>query len=118
MSAVRALISIEKSPNLEILKKVFNDEELHFYFPNLFPKESKPPFFINKAHIGDTKIAGGDIVDGTKITGDSGMIKITDRGSEGRDSTEKPFTKCPYCGEKLNLPKTPKFCPHCGEQLR
>jgi len=43
------------------------------------------------------------------------MVKITDKGS---GSAEKPFTKCPYCGEELNLPKTPKFCPYCGEQLR
>ena len=44
-------------------------------------------------------------------TGDIGMVK------GGIGSTEKPFTKCPYCGEELNLPKTPKFCPYCGEQL-
>ena len=29
----------------------------------------------------------------------------------------KAFSKCPYCGEALNLPKTPKFCPYCSEQL-
>ena len=29
----------------------------------------------------------------------------------------KTFSKCPYCGEELNLPKTPKFCPYCAEQL-
>lgn len=29
----------------------------------------------------------------------------------------KAFAACPYCGEKLNLPKTPKFCPYCAEQL-
>jgi hypothetical protein len=29
----------------------------------------------------------------------------------------KTFAACPYCGEKLNLPKTPKFCPYCAEQL-
>jgi membrane protease subunit (stomatin/prohibitin family) len=29
----------------------------------------------------------------------------------------KAFSKCPYCGEALNLPKTPKFCPYCAEQL-
>ncbi|MFQ6055163.1 MAG: DUF5915 domain-containing protein [Methanosarcinales archaeon] len=31
--------------------------------------------------------------------------------------SEKPFSRCPYCGEELKLPKTPKFCPYCGEQL-
>ena len=29
----------------------------------------------------------------------------------------KTFSKCPYCGEDLNLPKPPKFCPYCSEQL-
>jgi membrane protease subunit (stomatin/prohibitin family) len=27
------------------------------------------------------------------------------------------FSACPYCGQDLNLPKTPKFCPYCKEQL-
>jgi len=27
------------------------------------------------------------------------------------------FNICPYCGEELNLPKTPKFCPYCKERL-
>lgn len=75
--------------------------------------EAGPPVFIDKTHVGDTKIAGRDIIDGIKITGDTGMIKITSRGS-----TEKPFSKCPYCGEVLNLHRTPKYCPYCGEQLR
>ncbi|MEK7280912.1 MAG: HEAT repeat domain-containing protein [Chloroflexota bacterium] len=30
---------------------------------------------------------------------------------------DKPFTICPYCGESLNLPKTPRFCPYCKEKL-
>ena len=29
----------------------------------------------------------------------------------------KPFKICPYCGEELNLPKTPKFCPFCQESF-
>jgi membrane protease subunit (stomatin/prohibitin family) len=29
----------------------------------------------------------------------------------------KAFSRCPYCGEELNLPKTPRFCPFCAEQL-
>jgi membrane protease subunit (stomatin/prohibitin family) len=32
-------------------------------------------------------------------------------------SGSKAFSKCPYCGEDLNLPKTPKFCPYCAEPL-
>lgn len=30
----------------------------------------------------------------------------------------KGFSRCPYCGETLNLPKPPKFCPYCSEQLQ
>jgi len=30
----------------------------------------------------------------------------------------KTFSRCPYCGEDLNLPKPPKFCPYCSEQLQ
>ena len=30
----------------------------------------------------------------------------------------KAFSKCPFCGESLNLPKPPKFCPYCSEQLQ
>jgi membrane protease subunit (stomatin/prohibitin family) len=29
----------------------------------------------------------------------------------------KAFSRCPYCGEELNLPKTPRFCPFCAEPL-
>ena len=47
----------------------------------------------------------------TKV-GDVGMVK------GGIGSTEKPFSKCPYCGEVLNLSKTPKYCPYCGDELR
>jgi len=59
----------------------------------------------------DKQVAGGDIVGGSK-TGDVGVL----RGGVG--SAEKPFSNCPYCGEALNLPKTPKFCPYCGGQMR
>jgi len=38
-------------------------------------------------------------------------------GSTGTSTSQKTFAACPYCGEKLNLPKTPKFCPFCSEQL-
>lgn len=30
----------------------------------------------------------------------------------------KGFSRCPYCGETLNLPKPPKYCPYCSEQLQ
>ena len=66
----------------------------------------QPQSIFNIGSIGEVLGEGA-----TKV-GDVGMIK------GGISSTEKPFSKCPYCGEVLNLPKTPKFCPHCGEQLR
>ena len=59
----------------------------------------------------DKQVAGGDIVGGSK-TGDVGML----RGGVG--SVGVAFSNCPYCGEALNLPKTPKFCPYCGGELR
>ena len=49
---------------------------------------------------------------GAVKTGDVGMVK------GGIGSAENPFSKCPYCGEVLNLPKTPKYCPYCGEELK
>jgi hypothetical protein len=39
------------------------------------------------------------------------------RGNTVGSTAQKAFAACPYCGEKLNLPKTPKFCPFCSEQL-
>lgn len=28
------------------------------------------------------------------------------------------FQICPFCGAKLDLPRTPKYCPYCREELR
>ena len=69
-------------------------------------KVSSHPPTINIGSIGEVLGAGAI------KTGDVGMVK------GGIGSTEKPFSKCPYCGEVLNLRKTPKFCPYCGKQLR
>lgn len=63
---------------------------------------------------GQKQVAGGDVVDGTKITGDVAATRSTIGGGGG----EKPFSNCPHCGEVLNLPNTPKFCPYCGGQMR
>ncbi len=40
----------------------------------------------------------------------------TSPGSGGSDGPSA-FKACPYCGQALNLPKTPKFCPYCKEPL-
>lgn len=69
-------------------------------------KVSSHPPTISIGSIGEVLGAGA-----IKM-GDVGMVK------GGIGSTENPFSKCPYCGEVLNLRKTPKFCPYCGKQLR
>jgi len=69
-------------------------------------KVSSHPPTISIGSIGEVLGAGA-----IKM-GDVGMVK------GGIGSTEKPFSKYPYCGEVLNLRKTPKFCPYCGKQLR
>ena len=67
---------------------------------------AQPQSIFNIGNIGEILGAGAI------KTGDVGMVK------GGIGSTEGQFSKCPYCGETLNLPKTPKYCPYCGEQLR
>ncbi len=39
------------------------------------------------------------------------------KGNTVASTSQKAFAACPFCGEKFNLPKTPKFCPFCSEQL-
>jgi len=48
--------------------------------------------------------------------GDQTTIKdsVLYRSSVGK---KKSFSICPYCGEDLNLSKTPNFCPYCKEKL-
>jgi hypothetical protein len=63
---------------------------------------------------GQKQVVGGDIVGGTKITGDV----VATRSPIGGGGGGKPFSNCPHCGEALNLLKTTKFCPYCGGQMR
>ncbi len=67
---------------------------------------AQPQSIFNIGNIGEILGAGAI------KTGDVGMVK------GGIGSTEGRFSKCPYCGETLNLPRTPNYCPYCGEQLR
>lgn len=39
-------------------------------------------------------------------------------GASEASGGNKGFSRCPYCGETLNLPKPPKYCPYCSEQLQ
>jgi rubrerythrin len=40
-----------------------------------------------------------------------------DKSKNSNEKVKIPFKFCPYCGEKLNLPKTPRFCPYCKKQM-
>ncbi len=62
----------------------------------------------------------GEINIGTLVGGSMTEIKesVIQRSSIGGASGGKAIKGCPYCGEKLTLPKTPKFCPYCREQLQ
>lgn len=53
-----------------------------------------------------------------KIGDDSTTVKdsVLVKSKIGKEDS-KSLKVCPYCGEKLNLPKTPKFCPYCEEEL-
>lgn len=55
---------------------------------------------------------------GTLVGGSMTEIKesVVQRSNIG-GTRGKAFKGCPYCGEELGLPKTPKFCPHCKEKL-
>lgn len=67
--------------------------------------------------------AKGDMpVDSKKsdIVYSDNSMKIEDVGlikGEINSGENVPFSICPYCGMKLNLPKTPKFCPYCEEKF-
>ena len=50
---------------------------------------------------------------GTIVQGSVDGVVVGKVGSQ----KDKPFAACPYCGEALNLPKTPRFCPFCKEKL-
>lgn len=75
-------------------------------------------------------VIAGDARSGSTINVDNSVVMRSDlggtqqvqtdaslRGTSVEGTAQKAFSACPYCGEKLNLPKTPKFCPYCSEQL-
>jgi len=68
--------------------------------------------------IKDEKIGSIGEVLGEGATKISDSVVQRSEIGKGERKEEKAFSKCPYCGETLDLPKTPKFCPHCGEQLK
>ena len=75
-------------------------------------KRSPSQVLINKR--GEPKIiVQGDYISGQKSeVKDSVMVR-----SNIISSDKKVFKICPYCGEKLEFPETPKFCPFCEKQI-
>jgi len=89
---------------------------------------------VQRSQIGGSGAGGpviaGDARSGSNINVDNSVVMHSDLGQGQQVQTDaslrntsvegtakKAFAACPYCGEKLNLPKTPKFCPYCSEQL-
>lgn len=89
---------------------------------------------VQHANIGGGGAGGpviaGEARSGSNINVDGSVVMRSDVGAGQQVQTDaslrntsvegtakKTFAACPYCGEKLNLPKTPKFCPFCSEQL-
>jgi hypothetical protein len=64
--------------------------------------QAQAPININIGKIGDDSV----------VVKDSVLQKSNIGGKEA-----KTFSICPYCGEELNLPKTPKYCPYCREMM-
>ena len=59
----------------------------------------------------NSKIEIGKLNQSTRIS-DS----VIQRSSIGGISRSK-ISICPYCGEELNFPETPRFCPYCRKQI-
>jgi len=93
---------------------------LHTSNPVVF-RETKVS--IGTQVLGDNITASGDLVSGDKVDrklGDGAVDMkdaVVNRSTINANKT-KPFNVCPYCGETLNLKKTPRFCPYCGEELQ
>lgn len=93
---------------------------LHASNPVIF-RETKVS--IGTQVLGDNITASGDLVSGDKVDRKLGNGAIDMKDAVVHRSTvnankPKPFNVCPYCGETLNLKKTPRFCPYCGEGLQ
>jgi len=63
---------------------------------------SQPAINIQVGKIGDDRVSVKD--------------SVVQRSSIDTHS-RKSISICPYCGEELNFPKTPKFCPYCREKI-
>jgi hypothetical protein len=80
------------------------------------------PIIAGEAHSGsninvDNAVVMRSDLGGTQKVETDAVLKETRVPGPAPAGPTKVFNTCPYCGEKLNLPKTPKFCPFCSEQL-
>lgn len=62
-------------------------------------------------HIGDKRWAHSTYVDDHSIKDSVVQRSIID------EKSQKKLAICPYCGEKLNFPETPRFCPYCEKKI-
>ena len=80
------------------------------------------PVIAGEAHSGsninvDNSVVMRSDLGGTQKVETDAILKETRVPAPTPTGPAKVFNACPYCGEKLNLPKTPKFCPFCSEHL-
>ena len=80
------------------------------------------PVIAGEAHSGsninvDNSVVMRSDLGGTQKVETDAVLKETRVPAPSPTGPAKVFNACPYCGEKLNLPKTPKFCPFCSEHL-
>lgn len=112
--------------NLETAGRIEDAARVHEYFGH-FNEAGRIRQRLNTKQIGITEIKTGSIqihnapiqqanIDQRDQSVTNTMVQdsVVSRSSLG---SVKPFTICPYCGEALDLPKTPKYCPYCKEQL-
>jgi hypothetical protein len=76
------------------------------------------PVIAGEARSGSTMNVDNSVVMHSDLGGTQQVqTDVALKGNTVTSTAQKAFAACPYCGEKLNLPKTPKFCPYCSEQL-
>jgi hypothetical protein len=78
----------------------------------LAQKATAPHISGDKIHIGDKKA-----VYSTHIDDHSVRDSVIQRSTIDGGISQKKISICPYCGEKLNFPETPRFCPYCEKQI-
>ena len=67
----------------------------------------------------DNEGPGGDISDPADSNVSVAMVSGKGLIETGRAPSKKaaPLKLCPYCGESLDFPQTPRFCPFCEKRI-